>query len=465
MATAPPPPWLPPPRPLTPQPATSTANQHPPAGDMKREGVRTRSQTKKQKASTSSQGNSLPENPFEEEFGSLSDSGQGNNTLFFACTGITTVNNPKTTSFLTSLSLIEVRLPDNKIELGWLQFYDLKHTVAVINIIRYHSLQVACLDHQRQIESQSKVVAVGRCFNSGKLMATAGMLTDNPGGAYHEELGISTFGGPLVDFNGDFIGMNFYAEKETPFLPRNTIRELLLQFSKIIPWWATSKKRPDSTIRKFSRPHKSDSQGRKRCFACTGVFIDCNGSTTRVLTSASLVRTSDDENTVADNLKIVVCLPDNRRTTGTLQHYSLHYNIAVVHIMGFCCSRTAQINDQMQMKPQMKVVAVGRGYKSGKFLATSGILIDKPSKLNCKELKTSTCKITKAGIGGPLIDLIIWNSTLVHMINNIRSVAVSDNHSPNRWPVPKPFWCYPTWHELEEEVDLEKELKYQQELY
>ncbi|XBI15528.1 hypothetical protein VPH35_057935 [Triticum aestivum] len=367
--------------------------------------------------------------------------------------------------------------------------------------------------------------------------------------------------------------MNFYAEKETPFLPRNTIRELLLQFSKIIPWWATSKKRPDSTIRKFSRPHKSDSQdsskggektkdrkpsictlcdpechpglvdrlskwaflctrwpryldsadatkkemrssgypfpvwddtgmrllnnfeeefsediwselersvnsnmsqsvvtlasfiGRKRCFACTGVFIDCNGSTTRVLTSASLVRTSDDENTVADNLKIVVCLPDNRRTTGTLQHYSLHYNIAVVHIMGFCCSRTAQINDQMQMKPQMKVVAVGRGYKSGKFLATSGILIDKPSKLNCKELKTSTCKITKAGIGGPLIDLIIWNSTLVHMINNIRSVAVSDNHSPNRWPVPKPFWCYPTWHELEEEVDLEKELKYQQELY
>uniref|UniRef100_A0A453DYD2 Uncharacterized protein n=1 Tax=Aegilops tauschii subsp. strangulata TaxID=200361 RepID=A0A453DYD2_AEGTS len=297
--------------------------------------------------------------------------------------------------------------------------------------------------------------------------------------------------------------MNFYAEKETPFLPRNTIRELLLQFSKIIPWWATSKKRPDSTIRKFSRPHKSDSQdsskggektkdrkpsictlcdpechpglvdrlskwaflctrwpryldsadatkkemrssgypfpvwddtgmrllnnfeeefsediwselersvnsnmsqsvvtlasfiGRKRCFACTGVFIDCNGSTTRVLTSASLVRTSDDENTVADNLKIVVCLPDNRRTTGTLQHYSLHYNIAVVHIMGFCCSRTAQINDQMQMKPQMKVVAVGRGYKSGKFLATSGILIDKPSKLNCKELKTSTCKITK----------------------------------------------------------------------
>uniref|UniRef100_A0A453DYA2 Uncharacterized protein n=1 Tax=Aegilops tauschii subsp. strangulata TaxID=200361 RepID=A0A453DYA2_AEGTS len=35
----------------------------------------------------------------------------------------------------------------------------------------------------------------------------------------------------------------------------------------------------------------------------------------------------------------------------------------------------------------------------------------------------------------------------------------------NRWPVPKPFWCYPTWHKLEEEVDLEEELKYQREQY
>uniref|UniRef100_A0A453DYE7 Uncharacterized protein n=1 Tax=Aegilops tauschii subsp. strangulata TaxID=200361 RepID=A0A453DYE7_AEGTS len=30
----------------------------------------------------------------------------GNNKLFFACTGIITVNTPKTTSFLTSLSLV-----------------------------------------------------------------------------------------------------------------------------------------------------------------------------------------------------------------------------------------------------------------------------------------------------------------------------------------------------------------------
>jgi hypothetical protein len=26
----------------------------------------------------------------------------------------------------------------------------------------------------------------------------------------------------------------------------------------------------------------------------------------------------------------------------------------------------------------------------------------------------------------------------------------------NRWPVPKPYWCYPPWHDLkdEDEVDI-----------
>jgi hypothetical protein len=85
-----------------------------------------------------------------------------------------------------------VRLPDDQVELGWLNFYDLQHNLAVINIPRFHTLREARLDNQRQFECHSKVVAVGRCFNSGKLMATSGMLTDNPSRDYREELAIST---------------------------------------------------------------------------------------------------------------------------------------------------------------------------------------------------------------------------------------------------------------------------------
>jgi hypothetical protein len=44
--------------------------------------------------------------------------------------------------------------------------------------------------------------------------------------------------------------------------------------------------------------------GDKRFFACTGIAIGCSEFTTRVLTSASLVRNSDDQAKVADNLKV-----------------------------------------------------------------------------------------------------------------------------------------------------------------
>ena len=80
---------------------------------------------------------------------------------------------------------------------------------------------------------------------------------------------------------------------------------------------------------------------------------------------------------------------------GTLQHYNLRYDIAVISIMGSHCTKTAQIYDQLLTEPRGEVVAVGRVYESGKLVATGGALTDKPSELDCKELKMSTCKITK----------------------------------------------------------------------
>jgi len=207
--------------------------------------------------------------------------------------------------------------------------------------------------------------------------------------------------------------------------------------------------------------------GDKRFFACTGIVIGCNELTTRVLTSASLVRNSDDEAKVADNLKIEVCLPDNEHVPGTLQHYSLRYNIAVISIMGSPCTQTAQIYDQLPTEPRGEVVAVGRVYESGKLIATGGTLTDKPSELDCKELKLSTCKITKAGIGGPLIDYAgnfmgmdfygleetpyLPRNVVLEVLRSLDTkpdaTDMINDQNPNRWPVPKPCWCYPTWHD------------------
>jgi hypothetical protein len=50
------------------------------------------------------------------------------------------------------------------------------------------------------------------------------------------------------------------------------------------------------------------SVGGERIFACTGVSIDWNGSSTRVLTSGSLVRSEVDENKVPDDLEVFILL-------------------------------------------------------------------------------------------------------------------------------------------------------------
>ncbi|RCV16958.1 hypothetical protein SETIT_3G180400v2 [Setaria italica] len=79
----------------------------------------------------------------------------------------------------------------------------------------------------------------------------------------------------------------------------------------------------------------------------------------RVLTSASLVRKAD-SNEIDDNLaQIEVYLPNNRHAKGRLQHYSIHYNIALISIRNFRCHRTAKFNEQVGVEPPKKAGIVG----------------------------------------------------------------------------------------------------------
>ncbi|KAE8794965.1 hypothetical protein D1007_30159 [Hordeum vulgare] len=142
--------------------------------------------------------------------------------------------------------------------------------------------------------------------------------------------------------------------------------------------------------------------GKAKCFACTGLIIDCNP--VRILTSASLVQISGDGNRIDDNLQIEVYLNNTEQVTGTLRHYDLCYNVAVVEIIGSCCSTTVGLMRHVSFTPNIEVLAVGRLIEHRKLMASRGVLIDRKDKLACEELRISTCKITKAGIGGPLID-------------------------------------------------------------
>lgn len=130
--------------------------------------------------------------------------------------------------------------------------------------------------------------------------------------------------------------------------------------------------------------------------------------------------------------------------------------------MRFRCLRTAEFHNQRQTEPHnMEVVAVGCNFESGKLMATSGILADKEGNLDCKELMISTCKVTKAGIGGPLVDFdgnfidmnfhgmeethYLPRSMVRELLRHFEGSDADEASykKPNRWPVPEPHWSYP----------------------
>uniref|UniRef100_K3XPX5 Peptidase S1 domain-containing protein n=1 Tax=Setaria italica TaxID=4555 RepID=K3XPX5_SETIT len=140
----------------------------------------------------------------------------------------------------------------------------------------------------------------------------------------------------------------------------------------------------------------------KRISACTGSFIEWNGCAT-ILTSASLVSHFVGDKKIAENLRIEVLLPNKERRGGALQHYNLHYNVALVNVKDFSAPHPVNIQPQ-RSNYSSELVAIGCCFKSGMLMAARGQHTEMLGSFDCKLLKCSTCKITKAGIGGPLVD-------------------------------------------------------------
>ncbi|KAM0905671.1 hypothetical protein ACQ4PT_017260 [Festuca glaucescens] len=499
--------------------------------------------------------------------------------MHYRCTGIVIEERPYGATILTSLNLvtttddkrevlcpppkIKVCLPNNEVVTGWLKHLNLRCNMVVATTTFYPDLRAVCLSNNMQVGSRTK--AVKRCFNSGKLMASSGLLIDHPSGVGYEGNVLSTCkitqdgsGGPLIDFDGNIVGMNEYHDSNmTRYIPINQLLEHLRKVGlckNIAEAHLRLTRRPEVTSedstsedstsgsdeeKELDEPQAPEYTGDKRkhlrivdpwpsddftaavnkslgydgyplpkyadggmrlegdfeeefstdiwrkgtrkriasktCqsvvalasfndkaryFACSGVLIECGQSIIRVLTSANLVRNG---NKIEKNLRIEVCLPNRGRKAGTLQHCSLQYNVAIVSIIDFGGNRAAKFVEE----PQTKVVALDRVFKSGNFMATVGVMTGKQNRFDCKELKVSNCKITKAGIGGPLVD---FNGDIVGMnfydmeetpylpSNIIRKLlrqfdlkatvaaGVTEEDACVSWAVPDPYWCYPSLH-------------------
>ncbi|KAF8712690.1 hypothetical protein HU200_028454 [Digitaria exilis] len=128
-------------------------------------------------------------------------------------------------------------------------------------------------------------------------------------------------------------------------------------------------------------------------FACTGIVVKSDEGSASILTSASLVRSDDDDSNMASILMIQVRLPNGEDTIGLVAHYDLDYNAAVIIIPSCPDLQAAFFYHHMEFGSNSNVVAVGRWFYSGKFMATTGILTDEPPVEYSELMTTSTCKI------------------------------------------------------------------------
>jgi len=458
--------------------------------------------------------------------------------MLYACTGIAlpyrTINIER---FLTSPRLVEVfnksrnkednlnikvRVPSKKTFNGFLELYD--EDIAIVTIMQSWMVSPVDLDPQGRgfentcLPAASKIVAAGRSYGLCGLMATTGTLTSELesiiSGCCITE---AALGGPLVDLDGHFLGMNICCGSGNMcFMPRHSIFQRVYKFRLLNPDMQggnyalkecmngpnphgagtsieeteTSSQvysmppgaktiKPSGFLRKLDvltrlgypdppplmlelngelinkfeedfgylhawsgYPHNLDFSGvginpwarfaektittisRRvvslssynegiRFFACTGLLIKCRTNSeigtcrrTVILTSASLVRTCDKPDKIDENLRIEVFLPPKQHAVGTLESYDSHHNIAIVSFKGLCAIRPEDIfhHESTELRTE-HVVAIGREPDEGLLCASAGKLSKEPiTALPCKHLKLSTCKIKKAGIGGPLIN-------------------------------------------------------------
>ncbi|KAM0889645.1 hypothetical protein ACQ4PT_027588 [Festuca glaucescens] len=224
----------------------------------------------------------------------------------------------------------------------------------------------------------------------------------------YEDGPVAVLGGPVLGKDYRIIGMNIDVDIDgahVSFLPLELLCIYLNHFQILNP--------KELHFRRYSKPDHVSTiapSGYERYFACTGLLIKWHQHTV-ALTSASLVRSCNDEDIYEDEidkgLKIEVFLPPKQRACGKLELYSLKYNIAIVSFEKKFISVCPENISRKSPKSSGKVVAVGSEPIDGLLMASIGKVKprDKDCKHDCKDLKVSTCKIKKAGIGGPLINL------------------------------------------------------------
>ncbi|XP_062204255.1 uncharacterized protein LOC133906387 [Phragmites australis] len=143
-------------------------------------------------------------------------------------------------------------------------------------------------------------------------------------------------------------------------------------------------------------------------FSCSGTVVESSEEAHIIVTVANLVKCPDTDE-LADDLKINVYLHNQETCEGHLLYQDFYHNICLIQIKppvhlpekGFSSNIEAINFDRSCSRD---VVTLGRDKEIHILLVSTGKIIPKSSKFDCEELLVSTCRISKAAVGGPLMN-------------------------------------------------------------
>ncbi|KAM3193414.1 hypothetical protein ACQJBY_070179 [Aegilops geniculata] len=160
-------------------------------------------------------------------------------------TSATLIRSLNTNNILIPDVKITVCLPNGDISDGVISMVDFHYNIAVVKVKSDQKLPEAILISE--VIKRGAVLAIGRFYDHGRVMCAQGKIRKQASTFDCSELLVSScqttmagVGGPLVNYSGDVVGINFYGENHTPFLSTGVIVRCLehwRKYGKIIrPW-------------------------------------------------------------------------------------------------------------------------------------------------------------------------------------------------------------------------------------
>ncbi|KAG8045220.1 hypothetical protein GUJ93_ZPchr0008g14065 [Zizania palustris] len=118
---------------------------------------------------------------------------------------------------------VEVLLPSGDKSPGQIGMIDFHYNIGLVEVTSNHKLQEAVV--LKDVVDRGDVLALGCAYEGGFLMCSRGKINNRANIFECSELLVSNCkitmagtGGPLVNYNGHVVGLNFFEANQTPFI-------------------------------------------------------------------------------------------------------------------------------------------------------------------------------------------------------------------------------------------------------